>query len=83
MKHKVKKRFFKIKVNDKFVIITEDHSIVVERNGELISVKPSEIKGGDAMISMNTLDTEQYQRVLYENKNNNIKNRISKKEKKI
>lgn len=43
MKHKVKKRMFKIKVNNNEVIVTEDHSIIVERNNKIISVKPQEL----------------------------------------
>lgn len=50
MKHRVKKEFFKIKVNNKEVIVTEDHSIIVLRNSELIEVKPRDIKIGDSII---------------------------------
>ncbi|CCH63709.1 putative DNA-directed DNA polymerase [Campylobacter phage CP21] len=50
MKHKVKKEFFKIKVNNKEVVVTEDHSIMVLRNSELIEVKPRDIKNGDLII---------------------------------
>lgn len=50
MKHKVKKRMFKISVNNKEVIVTEDHSIMVKRNNKLISVKPKDIVEGDELI---------------------------------
>jgi intein/homing endonuclease len=50
MKHKVKKRMFKIKVRDKEVIVTEDHSIMVVRENKLISVKATEIIKGDEII---------------------------------
>lgn len=50
MKHKVKKRIFKIKCQDDEVQITEDHSIVIMRNNQLVSVKPNEIKKGDKII---------------------------------
>ncbi|EAJ3790842.1 hypothetical protein DFW83_10990, partial [Campylobacter coli] len=50
MKHRVKKEFFKIKVNNKEVIVTEDHSIMVLRNSELIEVKPRDIKIRDILI---------------------------------
>ena len=50
MKHKVKKRMFKIKIKDKEVIITEDHSIMIKRNNKLISIKPNEIKNGDKLL---------------------------------
>lgn len=50
MKHRVKKRMFKISVNNKEVIVTEDHSIMVKRNDKLISVKPKDIVEGDELI---------------------------------
>lgn len=50
MKHHVKKRMYKIKCNGKEVIITEDHSIMVNRNGKLISVKPKDILKTDMLI---------------------------------
>ena len=52
MKHKVNKRMFKISVNNKSVIITEDHSLVVKRNNKLISVKPKELKNIDEIIQL-------------------------------
>lgn len=45
MKHKVFKKFYKITnihIN-KSVIVTEDHSVIVERNNEFISIKPKDI----------------------------------------
>ena len=56
MKHKVNKRMFKISVNDKSVIITEDHSVMISRNDNLISVKPTEILETDKLISNNLKD---------------------------
>lgn len=50
MKHKVKKRLFKIKCNGKEVVITNDHSIMVKRDGKLMEVKPFEIKKTDKLI---------------------------------
>lgn len=50
MKHKVKKRLFKIKCNKNEVIITNDHSIMVKRDNKLIEVKPFEIKKTDKLI---------------------------------
>ena len=50
MKHKVKKRMFKIKSKDKEVIVTCDHSIIVERSGKIISIKPMDIKKNDKII---------------------------------
>jgi len=49
-KHKVKKKFYKITVKGKSVTITEDHSIVILRNNELIGVKPGDVKKGDKII---------------------------------
>ena len=56
MKHKVNKRMFKISVNDKSVIITEDHSVMIKRNDKLMSVKSNEILKSDELISNNLKD---------------------------
>jgi DNA polymerase elongation subunit (family B) len=50
MRHKVKKMMYKISVDDKYVIVTEDHSVMVERDGSLIAVTPSEILETDLVI---------------------------------
>jgi DNA polymerase elongation subunit (family B) len=50
MKHKVEKELFKIEVDDKNVIVTEDHSLIVERAGNIISVSPKELIYGDSII---------------------------------
>ena len=50
MKHKVRKRMFKIKCNGSEIIVTNDHSIMVKRNDKVIDVKPSEIKKTDKII---------------------------------
>ena len=63
MKHKVNKRMFKISVNNKSVIITEDHSVMINRNDNLISAKCTEILKTDKLISNNLKDniiTENY-----------------------
>ena len=52
MKHKVKKRMFKIKVNGKEVVVTEDHSIMVLRNGCVIECKPNNIQKGDKLVCL-------------------------------
>jgi len=52
MKHKVKKRMFKIKFKGKETLITEDHSIIIDRNGECLSIKPKDIKKGDKLITL-------------------------------
>ena len=45
MKHKVKKNLYKIKVNNKFVIVTEDHSIIVKDKvtGAIKSIQPKSL----------------------------------------
>lgn len=63
MKHKVKKRMFRIEVDGKSIDVTEDHSLVVKRSNELISVKPMEIEDGDVFIT--ALDTNQYREHTY------------------
>ena len=50
MKHKVNKRMFKISTDNRSVIITEDHSVMINRNNNLISVKPTEILKSDELI---------------------------------
>ena len=52
-KHRVKKKMFKIKSKSgKFVIITEDHSIMVMRNKKLIKITPDELKKSDKLITL-------------------------------
>ena len=50
MKHKVKKRMYTLCVEDRSIKITEDHSIIVERDGELIDITPKQMKEGDEVI---------------------------------
>jgi len=50
MKHKIRKKMFLIKCGDESVEVTEDHSIIVERNGKLIDVSPYDIKKEDKII---------------------------------
>jgi DNA polymerase elongation subunit (family B) len=52
MKHKVKKKLYKVTVNKNKVILTEDHSLIVERCGELISVKPQDVIENDIFINI-------------------------------
>ena len=52
MKHKVKKRMFKIKCQEDEVIITEDHSIVVLRDNKLIECKPNNLQTYDKIIKI-------------------------------
>lgn len=50
IRHKVSKKKYKIKVDGKEIIMTEDHGCMVYRNGNLIQVKPSEILKTDKMV---------------------------------
>ena len=53
-RHKTSKRRFRITLESgKFVDVTEDHSVMVERNGTLVAIKPLEInKNTDICISI-------------------------------
>lgn len=50
MKHKVSKKLYKIKCNNNYVVLTEDHSVMVVRDGKLLECKPSEIIAGDRLV---------------------------------
>lgn len=50
IKHKTSKKKWKIKAKGKEVIVTDDHSIIVFRDGEKIEVKPNQIKSGDKVL---------------------------------
>jgi len=52
MAHKVKKKLYKIKSGGKEVIVTEDHSIMVSRNGNIIPVSPKELQEHDMIIKV-------------------------------
>lgn len=52
MKHRVKKRMYKIIVGGKEVIVTEDHSIMVIRDDKLISTTPKNILKTDQFIQL-------------------------------
>lgn len=49
-RHKVSKGQYKVTVDNTFVIVTEDHSIMIERNGILMEVKPYDILDTDISI---------------------------------
>ena len=52
MKHNVKKRMFRIKSKDNYVDVTEDHSVIINRNGNVMSIKPVDIIKGDKIIEI-------------------------------
>lgn len=55
MKHRVKKRMFKIKSSSgKEVIVTQDHSIIVVRDGKIIDVSPMQLLESDRIINITT-----------------------------
>jgi len=54
MKHKVKKRMYKIKCNGDEVTITEDHSMMVVRDDKLIEIKPKDVLKSDKLIKIVT-----------------------------
>jgi intein/homing endonuclease len=49
-KYKVKRKLYKLKVQDKEIICTENHSIFVRRNNEIIKIKLKDLKHGDEII---------------------------------
>ena len=53
MRHKTKKKIYQIETeNNKKVKVTEDHSIMIDRDGFLIEVKPIEILSTDMIITL-------------------------------
>lgn len=67
MKHKVKKRLFKISVGGSSVIVTEDHSVIVKRDDKYISVSPKNMRKTDILVNITTPNGVS----LYETKNDN------------
>ena len=56
-RHKVSKDLYEIKDElGNIVIVTEDHSIMIERNGMLIESKPADIRETDILISISQKD---------------------------
>jgi len=54
IRHKVNKPKWKLKTKSgKEIIITNDHSLVVFRNGEQLVVKPKEVKKADKILCIN------------------------------
>ena len=52
-RHKVSKDLYEIEDElGNIITVTEDHSVMVERNGNLISVKPAEIMDDDIIVSV-------------------------------
>jgi len=56
-RHKVSKDLYEIEDElGNIITVTEDHSVMVEREGNLISVKPAEILDSDILISIKVND---------------------------
>lgn len=54
MRHKTNKNKWEVTTEDgKSVIVTDDHSIMVERNGNLVEVKPNDLLENDVVIVVN------------------------------
>jgi DNA polymerase elongation subunit (family B) len=55
MRHKTKKKIYKITLeNGKSVKVTEDHSVMIDRDGFLIEIKPNDIQNDDLIICLST-----------------------------
>jgi DNA polymerase elongation subunit (family B) len=65
MKHKVKKKLYKITIDEKEIVVTEDHSLIVERNNDLIEVKPNEVVESDVFITIS--NSEVYKNIYVNN----------------
>lgn len=52
IRHKIEKKLYRIKTGNNEVIITEDHSLVVLRNGELFGITIKELKDGDKLLEI-------------------------------
>jgi DNA polymerase elongation subunit (family B) len=53
MRHKTKKKLYKINLkNGKSIIVTEDHSVMVDRDGFLLEVKPTDILITDLILCL-------------------------------
>lgn len=49
-RHKVNKSKYKITIDEKEVIMTGDHSVMIYRDGQIMECKPSEIKTTDYLL---------------------------------
>lgn len=50
IRHKVSKKRYKIKADGKELIVTEDHSLIIFRNGVKMEVKPYEVLKTDKVL---------------------------------
>lgn len=53
-RHKTNKRKFKITTSSgKYITVTEDHSLLVRRSGNLIAISPTDVTIGDTVLELN------------------------------
>lgn len=52
IRHKITKKLYRIKTNNNEVIITEDHSLVVLRDNEIVGITIKELKDGDKLLEI-------------------------------
>jgi hypothetical protein len=73
IKHWTEKEMFEIRdtrriepnvANTNFVIVTADHSLMIERNGDLVKIKPTDILPTDVLIGLAD-DNKDGQRIVY------------------
>jgi len=60
-KHKVKKRLFKVKHMNDEVIVTEDHSIIIERNGKYLDISVKDLIKGDKIIKSSLIHSNDFE----------------------
>jgi len=55
MRHKTSKQLYKVTMEDgSSVTVTEDHSLIVDRDGVTVEVKPTELEDNDLIISIDS-----------------------------
>lgn len=52
IRHKITKKLYRVKTDNNEVIITEDHSLIVLRNNELVGITIKELKDGDRLLEI-------------------------------
>ena len=67
MKHKTEKVLYKITIDNDEITVTEDHSCIVLRDNNLISVKPKEIKATDIFVKLKENKLEYHNKFTIEN----------------
>lgn len=52
IRHKITKKLYRVKTDNNEVIITEDHSLIVLRDNELVGITIKELKDGDRLLEI-------------------------------